>query len=76
MLPIYTRPRTTPTQMTLQATAETWQRAIDIMIENNQVVYVGLISPFLGGTQPTDIVRITFTNKVAAKILRLFGLSA
>jgi len=76
MLPIYTRPRTTPTQMTLQATAETWQKAVDIMEGNNEVAYVGLITPALRDTQPTDIVRITLTNKAAAKILHFFGLSA
>lgn len=76
MLPIYTQPRTSATHMTLQATASTWRTALRTLEANSQHAYVGLIQPFLRDVADEDIVRITFMNNVATKLLHFFGLTS
>ena len=75
MLPIYTRPRRSPTHTTLQADAETWREAARLLRHSGLVAYAGLIEPFI--TEETEgVIQITFLNNAADTLLRSFGLSA
>jgi hypothetical protein len=76
MLPIYTQPRTSATHTTLQATCQTWRDLVRTLEVNNQTAYVGIIHPFLRDVSDDAVVRITFLNNVATKILHMIGLTS
>lgn len=75
MLPIYTRPRRSATHMTLQADADTWRQAAQLLRQSGQIGYAGLIEPFLRD-DIEGIIRITMLNDAARALLQSFGLSA
>lgn len=61
--------------MTLQATADTWRQAVELLRNSNLIGHAGIIEPFVG-EDVEGVVWITMTNEAARALLSSFGLSA
>jgi len=76
MLPIFMRPRTAPNEVGLQATADVWRQAAQLLRSGGQAGYAMVIERHVGDPTVTGVVIITTTPQAASSLLRLFGLSA